>query len=66
MYFSLVRFLDQAVTAQLAPQYLGDMLAIMFESRYLFDPTAYALESPTLDRGYDAAWAGFRKAQVDR
>lgn len=55
---------EKAVDSELAPRYLAGTLAIMFESRYLFEPTAYALESPTLDRGYDAAWEGFRKAEV--
>ncbi len=55
---------EKAVAAPLAPQYLAGTLAIMFESRYLFEPTAYALESPMLDRAYDTAWEGFRKAEV--
>jgi homogentisate 1,2-dioxygenase len=57
---------DKAVTAELLPQYLADTLAIMFESRYLFEPTAYALNTPALDRDYDAAWSGFAKASLPR
>ena len=53
---------DKAVAADLAPQYLDGTLAFMFETRYLLEPTRHALESPTLDRDYDAAWAGFKKA----
>ena len=55
---------DHAVAAKLEPRHLGDTLAFMFESRYLFEPTAYALASPTLDKDYDAAWAGFEKATL--
>ncbi|HEX5633298.1 MAG TPA: homogentisate 1,2-dioxygenase domain-containing protein, partial [Gemmatimonadales bacterium] len=53
---------EKAVAAKLEPQYLGDTLAFMFESRYVFEPTAAALSSPALDRDYDAAWSGFPKA----
>jgi homogentisate 1,2-dioxygenase len=52
---------EKASAAKLAPQYLADTLAFMFESRYLFEPTAYALSSPTLDKGYDDVWQGFPK-----
>ncbi len=55
---------DRAVAATLEPQYLGDTLAFMFESRYLFEPTAYAMSSPGLDKDYDAAWGGFEKATL--
>jgi homogentisate 1,2-dioxygenase len=36
----------------------------MFESRYVFEPTAAALSSPALDRDYDAAWDGFQKSSL--
>ena len=52
---------DAAVAARLAPKHLGDTLAFMFESRYAFDPTDYAMKTPALDRNYDAAWDGFAK-----
>jgi homogentisate 1,2-dioxygenase len=55
---------EKAVAAPLAPAYLDGTLAFMFESRYLFEPTGHALESPKLDRDYDAAWAGFTKAKA--
>ncbi len=41
----------------LAPQKLDNTLAFMFESRYRFVPTAYALNSGTLDTDYSACWA---------
>jgi homogentisate 1,2-dioxygenase len=50
---------EKAVAAKLEPRYLRDTLAFMFESRYVFEPTAYAMESPTLDRKYDDVWNGF-------
>jgi len=52
------------VAAQLAPQYLADTLAFMFEGRYAFEPSAAALASPALDPAYDNAWAGFAKAAL--
>jgi len=52
---------ERASSAELAPQKLDDTLAFMFESRLIFIPTAYALASPTLQAGYDNAWAGVRK-----
>jgi homogentisate 1,2-dioxygenase len=52
---------EHAIAANLAPKYLADTLAIMFESRYVFEPTALALAAPALDRDYDAAWSGFER-----
>ena len=53
-----------AVAAKLEPQYLGDTLAFMFESRHLFEPTAFAMNSPAMDREYDKVWDGFAKATL--
>ena len=55
---------QKAVDAKLAPQYMDDTLAFMFETRYIFEPTAYALNRAELDKEYDGVWAGFRKAKV--
>ena len=55
---------EGAVAAKLEPQYLGGTLAFMFESRYVFEPTAFALGTPALDRDYDAVWAKFDKAKL--
>ena len=52
---------ESAIAAKLAPHYLADTLAVMFESRYVFEPTALALAAPALDREYDAAWNGFER-----
>ena len=55
---------DRAVEAKLEPQYLARTLAVMFESRYVFEPTAFALAGASLDPDYDAAWGGFAKASL--
>jgi len=55
---------EAASCAKLEPQYLGDTLAFMFESRYLFEPTAHAMSSPQIDREYDQVWSGFPKATL--
>jgi homogentisate 1,2-dioxygenase len=55
---------EAAIAAPLKPARLERTLAIMFESRYLFEPTAHALASPTLDKDYDLAWSGFEKAAL--
>jgi homogentisate 1,2-dioxygenase len=52
---------EKASRAKLQPQYLANTLAFMFESRYVFEPTAHALSSPALDKEYDAVWDGFKK-----
>ena len=57
---------DRAVNATLGPHYIGGTLAFMFESRWLFEPTAFALGTPALDREYDAAWRGLAKAGVPK
>ncbi|MFA6122872.1 homogentisate 1,2-dioxygenase [Sphingomonas sp.] len=51
-----------AGTADLAPQKLTDTMAFMIESRWVFQPTDFALETAALDSDYDAAWGGFPKA----
>ena len=55
---------SKAVDAELAPQFMGDTLAFMFESRYIFEPTSYALNHAALDKDYDGVWRGFRKARL--
>ena len=36
-------------------------LAFMWESKYIFRPTKFALAAPQLQKGYDAVWSGFKK-----
>jgi homogentisate 1,2-dioxygenase len=47
---------EKASSAPLAPHKLDDTLAFMFESRWRFHPTAYALQEAPLDKGYAACW----------
>ena len=53
---------SKATASELSPRYIGDTLAFMFESRYLFEPTAFASNAPNLDKSYDRAWEDFPKA----
>jgi homogentisate 1,2-dioxygenase len=48
----------KASSAPLAPHKLDHTLAFMFESRYRFVPTAWAMTSGALDGGYAGCWAG--------
>ncbi len=52
-----VEAFDKASNAQLAPHKLDNTLAFMFESRWRFHPTAFALNGGELDRGYASCWA---------
>jgi homogentisate 1,2-dioxygenase len=52
---------DAASSAKLTPQYLGDTLAFMFETRQVIRPTRFALETPALQRDYWRCWQGLRK-----
>jgi homogentisate 1,2-dioxygenase len=51
----------KASTANLAPMKLEDTLAFMFETQSILVPTKYAMESPTLQTGYDDVWTGLPK-----
>lgn len=55
---------EAAVAAELAPHKIDDTLAFMFESRWVIAPTAWAMESPTLQQDYDACWGTFAKARL--
>ena len=48
----------RAMEADLAPHKLDNTLAFMFETRQLLHPTRFALETPALQRDYDACWQG--------
>ncbi|MGH8705759.1 MAG: homogentisate 1,2-dioxygenase domain-containing protein, partial [Burkholderiales bacterium] len=52
---------DKASAAELKPHKIENTLAFMWESRYVFRPTRFALQAPQLQKGYDAVWGGFRK-----
>jgi homogentisate 1,2-dioxygenase len=49
---------EKASAAALAPHKLADTLAFMFESRYRFLPTAFALGNGLLDTRYAQCWSG--------
>ncbi|MDM0036070.1 homogentisate 1,2-dioxygenase [Variovorax sp. J22P271] len=51
---------ERASHSDLQPQKLDHTLAFMFESRFRFIPTAYAMQSPALDNDYADCWAGLK------
>jgi homogentisate 1,2-dioxygenase len=51
---------DKASNAPLQPHKLADTLAFMFESRWRFRPTAWALRDGALDTQYPACWAALK------
>jgi homogentisate 1,2-dioxygenase len=53
---------DRAVSADLAPHKIEGTLAFMFETRWVISPTRAAMESPVLQKDYDACWSNFEKA----
>jgi homogentisate 1,2-dioxygenase len=57
---------DQATYAkasemELKPHKIDDTLAFMWESRYVWRPTKFALSAPELQQDYDKVWDGFRR-----
>jgi homogentisate 1,2-dioxygenase len=51
---------EKASSAQLAPHKLDDTLAFMFESRWRFHPTEFALNCGALDTAYADCWRGLK------
>lgn len=51
---------EKATGADLRPHKLDNTLAFMFESRYRFVPTNFALQSQALDTDYADCWAGLK------
>jgi homogentisate 1,2-dioxygenase len=51
---------EKASTVPLAPHKLDNTLAFMFESRYRFRPTEFALNGGTLDTAYADCWASLK------
>jgi homogentisate 1,2-dioxygenase len=49
---------EKASNVPLAPHKLDNTLAFMFESRWRFHPTAFAIEGGALDAAYADCWAG--------
>jgi homogentisate 1,2-dioxygenase len=52
----------KAVEKKLVPEKLEDTLAFMWESRYVFRPTAAALKAKELQKDYDKVWDGFQRS----
>ena len=52
---------ERASRVELKPHKVEDTLAFMWESRYVFRPTAWAMATPELQKDYDAVWQGFDK-----
>jgi homogentisate 1,2-dioxygenase len=52
---------ERASNAELKPVYLGNTLAFMFETRFVCQPTKFALESSQLDHQYFECWQGLEK-----
>lgn len=52
---------EKASAAELAPERYTDTLAFMLESRYLIQPTGWALETPLRQRDYSRCWEGLEK-----
>jgi homogentisate 1,2-dioxygenase len=51
---------EKATTEELKPRKIENTLAFMWESRYVWRPTKYALEARELQKDYDSVWNGFR------
>ena len=52
---------EKASNAELTPKKYENTLAFMFESRYVFRPTAYALATTALQQDYWECWQGLQK-----
>jgi homogentisate 1,2-dioxygenase len=52
---------ERAAAEDLVPRKIEGALAFMFETRFVIRPTRFALDTPALQRDYDACWADFPK-----
>jgi homogentisate 1,2-dioxygenase len=52
---------EKASNADLKPQFLGDTLAFMFETRFVCRPTKYAMDTAELQHEYFECWQGLKK-----
>ena len=52
---------EKATSATLQPQRYKDTMAFMFESRFVFAPTRFALESNARQADYINCWSGLKK-----
>jgi len=54
---------QRASAAELKPHKLEGGLAFMWESRYVFRATRFAMGARELQKDYDAVWSGFKRAR---
>src|SRR5687767_8005092 len=52
-----------ATEMELKPHKIVDTLAFMWESRWVWRPTKFALEARELQKDYDKVWDGFKKSK---
>jgi homogentisate 1,2-dioxygenase len=52
---------ERASNAGLEPHKIENSLAFMWESRYVFRPTRFAVSARELQKDYDRVWDGFKK-----
>lgn len=52
---------EKASKVELKPERYEDTLAFMFETRYLLQPTVFAMQTPALQSSYLACWQGLPK-----
>ncbi len=52
---------EKATKAELKPHKIDQTLAFMFETRWVIKPTRFAMETPALQKDYDACWNGFKR-----
>ena len=52
---------ERASAQELKPHKIENTLAFMWESRYVWHPTKYALGARELQKDYDRVWDGFKK-----
>jgi homogentisate 1,2-dioxygenase len=57
---------EGATEAELAPERYKDTMAFMFESRYLIQPTSFALEAAELQKDYLDCWQGLESRFTGR
>ncbi|PSH02950.1 MAG: homogentisate 1,2-dioxygenase [Acidobacteria bacterium] len=52
---------ERASSAELQPQYIGNTLAFMFETRFVCRPTRFALETAELQHEYYTCWQDLKR-----
>ena len=57
---------ENAVKADPKPHKIDGTMAFMFESRWVLNPTEWAMQTPLLQLDYDDCWQGFKKAELPK